>query len=86
MAGIYHTEPKLSIININDFNKIYNKIIGSNLYERENMDNLPKQRAKLVVPALVLMNYIIRKVNTQDIIVCPYALKEGIAIELIEQN
>jgi exopolyphosphatase/guanosine-5'-triphosphate,3'-diphosphate pyrophosphatase len=83
MTGLENNKALLSEISIKKFEIIYQKIVHSNQEERENMPNLPKERAKLVVPALILMNYIIEKVNANKIIVCPYALKEGLASELI---
>ena len=46
-------------------------------------ENLPENRANLVVSGFLLMRYILKNSGATDIIVSKYALKEGLISELI---
>jgi exopolyphosphatase/guanosine-5'-triphosphate,3'-diphosphate pyrophosphatase len=64
------------------FKELYEIILSSNFDQRLEMDGLPETRAKLIVVAMTLMNFICKKINPSKILVSPYALKEGIIEEL----
>lgn len=54
-----------------------------NLDERYLAQNIPDQRAKLMVVALLLIQVILKKTGIREITVSAYAMKEGILSELI---
>jgi len=59
------------------------KIIAQNLSQRLANENIPKQRAKLIVIAFVLIKYILNLSKFKSLIISPYALKEGAFIEML---
>ncbi len=67
----------------NDFDFLFRKIIKSSLEERLTMPGLPTNRAKLVVVALLLVKYVWDLINSEEIVISPYALKEGLIKEWI---
>lgn len=66
------------------FQPLYNKFLKSTLTERLNTPDLPKDRADMIVVALILIEYIIKKAGIEQIITSAYAMKEGILQELME--
>lgn len=72
-------------INISEFERISEIIINSSYEERLTMEGLPKERAKLIVVAMVLLQKIVYTINPKNIIVTPYALKEGVLSEMMDQ-
>lgn len=53
-------------------------IIQSSLEERKNMKDLPNERIEMIVVALVLIRFIVEKLNIETIGVTTYAMKEGL--------
>lgn len=54
------------------------KIIQSTLEERKAMKDLPDERIEMIVVALVLIRFVIKKFNIQTVGVTTYAMKEGL--------
>lgn len=52
-----------------------------NLEERHLVKDLPNERAKYIVVALLLIEYITKKLNCTSFDVCKYALKEGVLVQ-----
>ncbi len=73
-------------IPITDFEKFYQEIIFSSLAERLALATIPDSRAKMVIVALILIRFIVQKMNTQTVVVSAYAMKEGILQEMIAQS
>jgi len=73
-------------IPLDDFNKLYKKLVHSSLDERLRMPGLPSWRANMIVMAAVFTQYIIDKFKLQKIIFSDYALKEGIVAASREDN
>ncbi len=67
-----------------DFLTLHQKILKSSLEERLKMDGLPAVRAKLIVVAFLLIDFVIRHSSIREIVVCDYAMKEGILFEMME--
>lgn len=74
--------PLFSIITLEDFYKIYRKILTADYDTRLKMPGLPKERVELIVVAFVLMDYIIRLADSQEIITSAYAMKEGMLLDM----
>ncbi|MCB0529349.1 MAG: hypothetical protein KDC65_12780 [Saprospiraceae bacterium] len=76
------TKPALyGYIPVRDFYPLYEKLVHSTLAERRAMDRLPEERVEMVVIALVLIRFVLRKAGTEDIYTSAYALKEGMLEE-----
>lgn len=69
-------------INVENFHPIYQKILTMNMEERRAKKDIPLTRADMIVVALILINFIIKKVAIEKILVSAYAMKEGILWEM----
>ena len=58
-------------------------IMAQDLDERLSSDLIPDQRAKLIVTAFVLINYVLSLCQFNALIISPYALKEGAIMEML---
>ncbi len=70
-------------IDMESARQIINKVLKSNNDERQNMPGLPKERVKLIVVAMVLIEALFELINPEKILVTPYALKEGLLASVI---
>jgi len=68
---------------LKQFNQLYNDLIATTELERTNLDGLPKPRTKLIIVALILIKHVLEMADFKEIIVSPYALKEGAISELM---
>lgn len=66
-----------------NFHPFFQRVITKSLPERFAMEGLPKDKAEMIVVALLLINFVIQKANIKTIFVSAYALKEGILSEMI---
>lgn len=82
MTGREISTTKTSTVDIKDFIAISKLIIGADLNQRLAMNGMPPQRVKLIVVAMILIEEIIKVLNPKNIIVSPYALKEGVLAEM----
>jgi exopolyphosphatase / guanosine-5'-triphosphate,3'-diphosphate pyrophosphatase len=64
-------------IEISALYPLYDRFICSTLAERNAMELLPKERAEMVVVALVLVRVVLEKAGITDMYTSTYALKEG---------
>lgn len=72
-------------IKISDYQEITNGIIGCTYQERLELNYLPDQRAQHIVVALLLINFVLSKLPTSQIIVSDFAMKEGMLTEMIRK-
>ena len=67
-----------------NFLRIYNEILPLNFDERISYPGIPEPRARLIPIGLVLIKFILNNLNINQVLVSPYALKEGVISELIQ--
>jgi exopolyphosphatase/guanosine-5'-triphosphate,3'-diphosphate pyrophosphatase len=58
--------------------------VSLNFEERAKLQGIPKERVKLIVVAFLLMEYIIQTLQIKEIVVCPFAIKEGVLAKIME--
>lgn len=75
-----------SVIPVADYQSMHEEIVDTSLPERLKMKNIPAQRAELIVVAFLLIRYVIEKAGIQKIITSAYAMKEGILMEMAQQQ
>lgn len=73
-----------AFVQVKDFAPLYQTLIKSTEAERYAMKEVPDTRADLIVVAIALIEFILKKVGIEEIIVSNFALKEGILSELME--
>ncbi|MFV0521519.1 MAG: phosphatase [Mangrovibacterium sp.] len=61
-----------------DFNRICSQLVNSTLLERLGMDTMEQMRVEMIVPAMLLIQLVMRKFSIQNIIQTDYSLKEGV--------
>jgi len=62
---------------------ISSKIISSNYGDRLNMKGMPESRVKLIVVAMLLIEYTLKLARPEKVIISPFALKEGVISEMV---
>lgn len=85
MLHLQKPNPNYGIVSIEAYQLLYRKIVAASLEERLRIPGLPAERAKLIVVAFVLIDYIIRKANISQIIPSAFALKEGVLYEIAQK-
>jgi exopolyphosphatase / guanosine-5'-triphosphate,3'-diphosphate pyrophosphatase len=86
MSGIDLQYHQLTSVSTAFFNTMYNTIISLSYEEREKLEGLPKERVKLIVVGMILKKVIGDLIQPDQILVSPYALKEGILSEMIKKE
>jgi len=66
-----------------DFQPLYQTLLKSTKEERFRMKEVPDTRADMIVVAVILIDFILRKTRIEEIIVSNFALKEGVLSELM---
>jgi exopolyphosphatase/guanosine-5'-triphosphate,3'-diphosphate pyrophosphatase len=67
-----------------DFYMVYREIYSTTLEERMSHPKIPDTRAKLIVVAFSLIDYMLDLIKPNKIMVSPYALKEGLIREMLQ--
>ncbi|MEZ4910802.1 MAG: hypothetical protein R2774_08060 [Saprospiraceae bacterium] len=73
----------LSPFTLDAFDRVYDTIINTSYDARLQMKRLPKERAKLIVVGMILMQTVIEKVQPNALFISQFALKEGALSEMI---
>lgn len=71
-----------SVVSLSAYAQVSNRIIRASRTERDSMEGLPSSRVKLIVVAMILIDFVIDLVQPNEIIISPFALKEGLLSEL----
>jgi len=69
--------PIHGVVQVDDFHPFFQQQIKTTLQERLAMADIPNNRAEMIIVALLLIEFILKKTNIQTISVSEYALKEG---------
>lgn len=83
MLKLEKPSPLYGILDVETFRQLYRKVLPSTMAERLQMEGLPKERAKLIVVALKLIDYTVHLSNARQIITSAYAMKEGMLKEAL---
>ena len=79
-------ETSYHVVNMANFNELYHKIISSTQSELRNVPGLPEFRVEMISVALVIINYVIHRLQLTRIVTSDYALKEGAMYKLMLEN
>lgn len=72
-------------INLNDFEKIHDKVLRSTLEERKLIKGLITMRIDMIVISCILIDYTLKKFKLNKLRVSTYSLKEGALYQIINQ-
>lgn len=77
------TKPELyGHLSPEDFEPLRDMLTRSTLAERRTMHQLPDERVEMVVVAMILIQYVLRRGRIRDIYTSTYAMKEGMLAEM----
>lgn len=62
------------------FFPLYHRVVSATLSERLAMEELPKERADMVVVAMILLRFVLEFAEIERVSVSDYALKEGVLL------
>jgi exopolyphosphatase / guanosine-5'-triphosphate,3'-diphosphate pyrophosphatase len=74
--------PLHGIVSNEDAIAFFHEVKNKTLEERQNAENIPSERASMIVVAMVLLDYIIEKCKVTKVVSCAYALKEGVLVNV----
>lgn len=75
--------PESNLIDLTDFENLYQKLINSTLKERKQMKGLESMRLEMIVVATLVVKFILQKLKLRVMIQSNFALKEGVVYELL---
>lgn len=70
-------------ISLKDFSAVYERLVKSTTEEREKMKGIESIRIEMIVPAMLFIELVLRKLNIPKIIQTDFALREGVLYQLI---
>lgn len=79
----FHENQLCYKVNLDNFNKIYDKVLGSTIEERKNIKGLIEMRVDMIVISCILIQYTLKSLNLNQLRVSTYSLKEGALYQLI---
>jgi exopolyphosphatase/guanosine-5'-triphosphate,3'-diphosphate pyrophosphatase len=71
-------------LDLHIFYQMHSKLIRSTKEERHQMKGLEPVRRDMIVPAVIFVNYILKKLNIKKLYQSSYALKEGALWEIMQ--
>ena len=75
------------IFNANQLRVITHEVLSAkSIHDRQKIKNMDKKRADILPAGLIILNKIIELFNLKNITVSEYALREGIILEMIEDE
>lgn len=86
MGSVRSIGPKLYEAQTQAFPKIYERLIHTTLEERLKMPRMPKNRTKLMLTGLLLIDFLLRNCPAQRMLICDYGLREGIISDLFYEK
>lgn len=74
------------ILQLSLFDKIYNKIINSSQAQIAQIPGMPAFRVEMIGVAVIMIHFVIKKLNIRKLIASDYALKEGVMFSLMNEE
>jgi exopolyphosphatase / guanosine-5'-triphosphate,3'-diphosphate pyrophosphatase len=69
-----------------EFKKLYSEFIGLNREERAGIDELDEKRIDIINPGFVLLKYMIRKFEIEQVKISEAALRDGMILDFINKE
>lgn len=80
---VKHSTKHSADVELKDFHPLHQKLVSANQEERLALEEIPNHRAKLIVVAVILIDFIIQNYGITDMKISSFAMKEGMIEELI---
>lgn len=75
-----------AIVPASEIHTLRRWMAGSDVKARLKMNGLDEARADIIVPGAVLLDTLLQRVGAPEIVLCEWALREGILIDYIQRN
>ncbi len=75
--------PEAVVIDLTDFENIYQRLINSTLKERKQMKGLESMRIEMIVVAILIVKFVLQKFKLTRLIQSNFSLKEGVIFEVL---
>jgi exopolyphosphatase/guanosine-5'-triphosphate,3'-diphosphate pyrophosphatase len=72
------------LVNLNDFNQLYSRVVFSTSEERKEMRGLLPMRRDMIVLSLIYINTILKNSKIEKLMCCKGSLKEGVIRDVME--
>jgi len=83
LSGKNKTGNLFSSISAIEFKVLYEQLVSATFQERLNTPNLMGTRAKLIVMSVLLINFIHKRIGSQQLIASDHAMREGLISEIL---
>lgn len=78
-----HPTPHSTLIRLDSFRELYFPILSSTREERLAMEEVPPERADMIVVALILVDRVLDMMSAREVLVSDYSMKEGALAEMV---
>lgn len=86
VLGESQPTPHSATIGLDGFEAFYQRVLSATRTERHAMTDIPDDRADMIVVALILVQFILKKANVQQLTVSNFSMKEGMLEEMMAAN
>lgn len=83
ILGVPRDGMRSRYVQIEEVRRLLSKVLSSTLEERLVMPGIPQNRAQLIVVAMLLIDYVLTNCVVEEITASPFALKEGIFLDML---
>jgi exopolyphosphatase/guanosine-5'-triphosphate,3'-diphosphate pyrophosphatase len=73
-------------VNVQETKEMIKQVLPLNMEQRLSLDYIPNSRADLIAVALVLIDFLLSAHPFEEILISPYAMKEGMIAELMRER
>ena len=83
LLGDGQPTPHSTRIRLDRFRELYFPILSSTREERLAMEEVPPERADMIVVALILVDRVLELMGARELLVSQYSMKEGALVEMV---
>ncbi|MFM7015666.1 MAG: hypothetical protein ACKOX3_04990 [Bacteroidota bacterium] len=73
-------------LTVHDFQIIYDELVKKDYSSLLKTPGLLRMRAKMIVPSIMLIKFVLQKMNNPTLLVSKYSLKEGLAFSILNKK
>jgi len=76
---------RMQSVSPEDFYRVYERLLKSTREERLRLKSMDRVRVDLIVPAVILIETLVREIGISRIVQTDFALREGVVFQLLEK-
>lgn len=81
MMPFEQRSPVFAVLQMEHFPALHERLLRSTIEQRRLMPEIPEERLEMIVVAMILIEYILRKTGISVMHISSYALKEGMVVD-----